>query len=164
MSKSLIIGFLAFSLSGLLNVNAHASERLEKLLKDIGVTFSKMEKDVYKIYVEVQNQTTIVFAKEKIFPKSTSKGEQAPDLDLVYFYTLVCSPRSNKENPPAQLRKMCEVNGTLTIGKVFIDSDDGTIYYNSWLWLATISETILAAQLTFTHSFSSDLRPMLCNY
>jgi hypothetical protein len=139
----------------------NAGPRVERILKKIGLPYALTPDSLYKVYVDQAGEASVIFLREVELPTVKEKGF---DGTLLFVYAVICGTREDAENPPAQLKKIIEINAKLLTGRIDVASDDGAIYYCVSHWLSTANETTVALEIGIAHKLSVDLKKVLCSF
>lgn len=150
--RCIVVGLFFVALSS----TSFAASSLEELLKEAQLEYTRSDDGTIRIVVSEGGETTLIYAKERSYGDNPNS-----DLKLVYLYCVVKPARKSGQVPEAQLKKMAELNDKMPVGKVSLNEDDGTIYYNSSFWLATADKKTLAAELYIAHLMRQELKKIL---
>jgi len=132
---------------------------IEDLLKKGDYTFKKADDGSFAVAVSWQEETSMIYIKESKY------GEGNDDaLRLAYLYCVVLPGRNNGNYPAAELKEIAEMNDKLSVGKVSIGGDDGTIYYISSFWLSNADEKTLTNELFIAHIARQQIKKVLTAY
>lgn len=151
--KKLFLAGLALVI--LLPSLAFGAPTLEALLQQGKVDAVKGENGLYKIPVELEGETVMVFAEE------TRLGSS--DIRVVNLYALVVELPDNYQMPEPVLQKMADLNNRLTIGKVYREGN--YIFYKSSFLLRTADPDSLGVELVLAHiqrqTLKKELQPFV---
>lgn len=146
----------------LLLCNAHAGfsqTQIAKILKTLNLPYTMMADSTYKVFIDLGVEASVIMLRQVELPANAGNV-----LKLTFVIARICDARENLENPPAQLKKIAEVNGRLVIGKLSIDSDNGAVYYTSQLWPSSLNASTLALEIGVAAQIGMELREMLCSF
>ena len=105
--------------------------------------------DYLKVYVSIDGEATLVIGQE------TEIGDER----VVAIWAVVVDVPDGFRHPPAMLRTIADLNGSMTVGNVGLY--EGTVIYSSSFWLRGADDTILAYELTLAHYQRETLRAEL---
>jgi hypothetical protein len=128
-----------------------AAPTLNALLQQAKMDTVKLQNGLYKIPVELQGETVMVFAEESRLGSS--------DIQIVNLYAVVLELPENYEMPQSMLQKMANLNGSLSFGKVY--REDHYIFYKSSFLLRTADPGSLGVELCLAHMFRQVLKKEL---
>jgi len=137
--KKLLLAGLA--MMTLLPSLAFGAPTLEALLQQGKIEAVKVESGIYKIPVEMDGETVMVFAEE------TQLGSS--DVRVVNLYAMVLELPDNYRMPEPVLQKMTDLNNRLTFGKVYRDGN--YVFYKSSFLLRATDVDSLALELVIAH-------------
>jgi len=147
--KKLILAGLA--MMTLLPSLAFGAPSLDALLQQGKFDAVKGENGMYKIPVEMDGETVMVFADE------TRLGSS--DIRVVNLYAIVLALPDNYKMPEPTLQKIADLNNRLTFGKVY--RDDNYIIYKSSFLLRTADPDSLGLELGMAHIQRQALKKQL---
>ncbi len=130
---------------------AHAAPSLEVLLRQANIQAQKTEQGFYKIVVEGEEDTIIVFAKEG------KLGET--EISVVNIYAVALQMPKDFQPPQAMLKKMVALNDDLNYGKVI--QEGNMIFYKSTFLLQNADSHSLEIELQIAHVWRNELRRQL---
>ncbi|HEY3418079.1 MAG TPA: hypothetical protein VGM23_14465 [Armatimonadota bacterium] len=132
---------------------ATPKQSLEGLLKKAGFEYMKKD-DVYKIPVEIEDETTIVYgAEESPFNDADSK--------CAILTTFPLTLPEGKKPSAAMLRKIAEMNSSIWSGRIGYDAEGNYIVYNSTIWLSGADAHTLSLELCLAHSMRKQIKKEL---
>lgn len=134
---------------------AFGAPTLEALLQQGKIDAVKGENGIYKIPVEVEGETVMVFAEE------TRLGSS--DIRIVNLYATVLELPDNYKMSEPMLQKMADLNDRLSFGKVY--REDNFIFYKSSLLLRTADADSLRLELVLAgfhrQALKKELQPFV---
>jgi hypothetical protein len=137
--KKLLLAGLA--MMTLLPSLALGAPTLEALLQQGKIDAVKGENGYYKIPVELQGETVMIFAQEIRLGSS--------DIRVVDLYAMVLELPDNYKMSEPMLQKMNDLNNRLSFGKVY--REDNYIFYRSSFLLRTADPDSLGIELELAH-------------
>ena len=165
-----VAGLLTAAKAGVLSIAARAQNQpppatgadksLEGLLKEGRIDYTRDQKGVYKIPIEINGEATLIFAREHTLFKDQATGQE---VKVVLLWSNVAKLPEGCKPPLAMLQQMAQINDDLVIGNVSLGSDS-VIRFNSSFWLPTADKQILVNYLLVTHYKRLYLRKELLPY